>query len=80
MFFGAAFRVNSVCWERMDEVGLEIAGKLEEALVEKAVLEAAIRQVCLSIEGRTIEVMMSGDAVLSCCGFEGICCNGRRRR
>lgn len=50
--------MNSVCWERMEDDGFEIAGKLEEALVEKALLEAAKRHVCLSIEGRTIEAMM----------------------
>jgi hypothetical protein len=43
----------------MDDAGLLMAGKVEESLVEKARLEAAAKQLCLRIAGRTIEAMMS---------------------
>jgi len=38
--------------------GLLIAGKLEVSFVEKVRLEAAAKQVCRSIAGRTIEAIL----------------------
>lgn len=53
--FANAFR--TVCLERTDAAGLLMAGKLEAGLVEKARLDAAFRQDCRSIVGRTIEAI-----------------------
>jgi len=54
--FVNAFR--TVCLERTDAAGLLMAGKLETGLVEKTRLDAAFRQDCRSIVGRTIEAIV----------------------
>lgn len=51
----------------MDEAGLLMAGKVAAGLVEKACFEAAFKQVCRSIDGRTIEaITKTSNAFFGC--------------
>ena len=48
---------RTFCLEIAEGAGLLMAGKLEVSFVEKVRFEAAARQVCRSIVGRTIEAI-----------------------
>lgn len=52
---GAAF---FAVFERIDEAGLVMAGKVEDGFVEKAFLVVSLRHDCRKTAGRTIEAIV----------------------